>query len=55
MEIAPISDRLNWKNESLVNSDRWRVGSQLPEDIKNYLIDIDGTICDDTQMKNLNI
>ena len=23
----------------------------LPEHIKNYLVDIDGTICDDIQMK----
>ena len=29
-----------------------KVSPILPEEVKNYLIDIDGTICDDIPMKS---
>ena len=43
------ADRLNWKMNKLLEKkvDGEYISPVLPKDIKNYLIDIDGTICDD--------
>jgi len=41
-----MSDK-NGKLEDLFNEKGEKLSPMLPEDVKNYLIDIDGTICDD--------